>query len=88
VIATGIRFKKDKIIESMVAHHQLSKRVCFNPGVVPTSYGKVVAVVGGGDNALGTVLMLADTSKPVHLFVRSQLRGFKLNRTKKVFLNI
>lgn len=84
VIATGLRIKKDEALESMVVRHQLSKRVCFNPGVIPINYGQVVAVVGGGDNGLGAALMLADTAKHVHLFVRSQLRGFKLNQ-KSIF---
>lgn len=77
VIATGLRFKRDETLESMAARHQLSKRVCFNPGVIPINYGQVVAVVGAA-------LMLADTAKHVHLFVRSQLRGFKLNQ-KSIF---
>lgn len=86
VIATGQRFKGHETIESIAGSQQLlsSKRVCFNPGAIPTTHGQVVAVVGGGDNGLGTATMLADTAKHVHLFVRSQLRGFEHNQ-KRVF---
>lgn len=86
VIATGQRFKGHETIESIAGSQQLlsSKRVCFNPGAIPITHGQVVAVVGGGDNGLGTATMLADTAQHVHLFVRSQLRGFELNQ-KGVF---
>jgi thioredoxin reductase (NADPH) len=86
VIATGLRFKGDETLKSIAVPHQSlsSKRVSFNPGILPTNHGQIVAVVGGGDNGLGTALMLADTAKHVHLFVRTQFRGFKLNQ-KSVF---
>jgi len=86
VIATGQRFKGYETIESIAGSNQLlsSQRVCFNPGAIPITHSQVVAVVGGGDNGLGTATMLADTAKHIHLFVRSQLRGFGMNQ-KRVF---
>lgn len=82
VIATGQRFKRGETIESIAGSNQLlsSERVCFNPGAIPIAHGQVVAVVGAGDNGLGTATMLADTAKHVHLFVRSQMRGFGMNK--------
>ncbi|WP_232228500.1 NAD(P)/FAD-dependent oxidoreductase [Lyngbya sp. PCC 8106] len=81
-IATGQRFKSYESIESIAGSNQLllSQNVCFNPGAIPRTHGQVVAVVGGGDNGLGTAVMLADTAKHVHLFVRSQIRGFGMNQ--------
>jgi thioredoxin reductase len=84
VIATGQRFKEYETIESVTGSHQLlsSQQVCFNPGAIPITHGQIVAVVGGGDNGLGTAIMLADTAKHIHLFVRSQLRGFHVNQKR------
>ncbi len=42
-------------------------------------HGKVAAVVGGGDNGLFTARRLTETARHVHLFVRSELRGFEMN---------
>ncbi|MEM9925021.1 MAG: NAD(P)/FAD-dependent oxidoreductase [Cyanobacteria bacterium P01_D01_bin.50] len=86
VIATGQRFKGYETIESIAGSSELlsSERVCFNPGAIPLTHGKVVAVVGGGDNGLGTAIMLGDTAQHIHLFIRSKLRGFELNQ-KRVF---
>lgn len=82
VITTGQRFKGYETIKSIPGSHQLlrSPRVCFNPGAIPTTHGQVVAVVGGGDNGLGTAIRLADTAKHIHLFVRSKLQGFTMNQ--------
>jgi thioredoxin reductase (NADPH) len=85
VIATGLRAKRDKNLESVLAHHSLSTHLCFNAGMtMPIHYGPVVAIIGGGDNALWTALNLVDRAKQVHLFIRSELRGFKLNQ-KRIF---
>ncbi|NEN88369.1 MAG: NAD(P)/FAD-dependent oxidoreductase [Okeania sp. SIO3H1] len=82
VIATGQRFKGHETIESLPGSHELllSPNVCFNPGGTPIAHGRTVAVVGGGDNGLGTARILADTAKHLHLFVRSELRGFGMNQ--------
>ncbi|MBE9040453.1 NAD(P)/FAD-dependent oxidoreductase [Oscillatoriales cyanobacterium LEGE 11467] len=84
VIATGQRFKRYETIESISGSQQLrsSNHVCFNPGIIPMNYGQTVAIVGGGDNGLGTAIMLAERAKHIHLFVRSQLRGFGMNQQK------
>ena len=82
VIATGQRFRAYESIDSIAGSISLetSSRVCFNPGTVPATYGKVVAVVGGGDNGLGMAALLADTAEHIHLLVRSTIRGFKYNQ--------
>ena len=82
VIATGQRFRGYESIKSIAASQEieLSPRVCFNPGATPATHGKVVAVVGGGDNGIGTAMWLAHTAKQVHLFVRSEMRGFEINQ--------
>jgi len=86
VIATGQRVKGYEAIESIDGSHQLlsSQQVCFDPGATPllTSHvnEQVVAVVGGGDNGLVTAIRLADQAKHIHLFVRSQMRGFEVNQ--------
>lgn len=84
VIATGQRFKGCETIESIAGSNQLlsSQRVCFNPGGIPITHGQVVAVVGGGDNGLGTATMLADSAKHIHLFVRSEMGGFGMNQKR------
>lgn len=86
VIATGQRVLGFETIEMIPGSHELlnSGKVCFNPGIIPTAEEQVVGVVGGGDNGLGTVIMLAETAKQVHLFVRSQLRGFPHNQKKNL----
>ncbi|KZL48829.1 hypothetical protein A2T98_16005 [Nodularia spumigena CENA596] len=86
VIATGQRVKGYEAIESIEGSHQLlsSQQVCFDPGATPllTSHvnEQVVAVVGGGDNGLVTAIRLADKAKHIHLFIRSQMRGFEVNQ--------
>ncbi|MEB3885995.1 NAD(P)/FAD-dependent oxidoreductase [Lyngbya sp. CCY1209] len=84
VIATGQRFKGFEAIASIPGSDRLSSsnRICFNPGAIPMTYGQVVAVVGGGDNGLGTAIMLADTAQHIHLFIRSHLKGFGINQNK------
>ena len=87
VIATGQRFRGQETIESIPGSSQLSSSqcVCFDPAAIPITHGKTVAVVGGGDNGLGTATMLADSAKHIHLLVRSELRG--LNLTQKTVFN-
>ncbi|KKD36913.1 MAG: NAD(P)/FAD-dependent oxidoreductase [Limnoraphis robusta] len=82
VIATGQRFKGYESIESIAGSQELlsSPNVCFNPGAVPIVHGQKVAVVGGGDNGLGTASILTDTAQHIHLFVRSQFQGFSMNQ--------
>ncbi|NER19578.1 MAG: NAD(P)/FAD-dependent oxidoreductase [Symploca sp. SIO1C2] len=86
VIATGQRIKGYEDIKSVPGSHDLlsSQRVCFNPGATPLLIDKldkqVVGIVGGGDNGLVTAIRLANTAQHIHLFVRSQLRGFALNQ--------
>ncbi|MGB3507975.1 MAG: NAD(P)/FAD-dependent oxidoreductase [Microcoleaceae cyanobacterium] len=82
VIATGQRYKGYETIKSVPGSHELlsSPNVCFNPGATPIVHGKTVAVVGGGDNGLGTARILADTAKHLHLFVRSEMGGFTMNQ--------
>lgn len=86
VIATGQRMKGYEAIQSIEGSYELFslKNVCFHPGatpsLVPVVDSKIVGVVGGGDNGLGTALRLADTAKHVHLFVRSNLQGFATNQ--------
>ncbi|MEC4812236.1 MAG: NAD(P)/FAD-dependent oxidoreductase [Scytonema sp. PMC 1069.18] len=88
IIATGQRFKGYETIESVTGSQDLlSPNICFNPGAIPIVHGQVVAVVGGGDNGLGIARMLADTAKHIHLFVRSEFRGFNLNQ-KSIFEQI
>ncbi len=41
---------------------------------------KIVAIFGGGDNGLVTAIRFSETAKHIHLFVRSQMRGFKVNQ--------
>ncbi|MGK7890311.1 MAG: NAD(P)/FAD-dependent oxidoreductase [Leptolyngbyaceae cyanobacterium] len=82
VIATGQRFRGPEAIASIPGSDLLtgSPQVDFTPGYVPVTHGQVVAVVGGGDNGLGFAQVLAPTAKHVHLFIRSELRGFGMNR--------
>ena len=82
VIATGQRYKAYETIESIPGRQELlsSPNVCFSPGATPIVHGKKVAVVGGGDNGLGTARILADTAQHIHLFVRSQFHGFSMNQ--------
>ncbi|NEP47488.1 MAG: NAD(P)/FAD-dependent oxidoreductase [Moorea sp. SIO3C2] len=86
VIATGQRIKGYEDLKSVKGSHELlsSPRVCFNPGATPLLGSdldrQVVGIVGGGDNGLVTAIRLANTAKHIHLFVRSQLRGFDLNQ--------
>jgi thioredoxin reductase (NADPH) len=93
VIATGQRIKGYEGIKSIEGSHHLlsSQHVCFNPGATPLLAplvdGQVVGVVGGGDNGLVTAIRLANTAKHIHLFVRSELRGFALNQ-KAIFEQI
>lgn len=84
VIATGQRVKGYETIESIVANRQLktSDRLCFNTGAIPLVNGQVVGVVGGGDNALLTVELLAPTAQHIHLFVRSHIRGIEIKQRK------
>jgi len=86
VIATGQRFRAYETIASIASgpEIELSKRVCFNPGATPITHGQTVAVIGAGDNGLGTAIMLADSAKHIHLFVRSQMRAFP-HHQKAVF---
>lgn len=90
VIATGQRLKGYESIQSIEGSSELlsSERVCFNPGntplLLPRVDGRVVAVVGGGDNGLGTATYLGNTVKQIHLFVRGDIQAFALNK-KKMF---
>ena len=89
VIATGQRYKGYETIASLPGSDELllSPNVCFNPGAVPIVHGQKVAVVGGGDNGLGTARILADTAQHLHLFIRSEMKGFTMNE-KGVFQQI
>ncbi|NEQ95465.1 MAG: NAD(P)/FAD-dependent oxidoreductase [Cyanothece sp. SIO2G6] len=82
VIATGQRFRGPEAIASISDRQLLnaSAQVDFNPGYIPQTHGKVVAVIGGGDNGLGTAQMLAATAKHVYLFIRSEMQGFGINQ--------
>lgn len=82
VIATGQRYKAYETIKSIPGSQELLSlpNVCFNPGAVPIVHGQKVAVVGGGDNGLGTAIILADTAQHIHLFVRSKFSGFSMNQ--------
>jgi thioredoxin reductase len=86
VIATGQRVTGFEAIESVPGSKYLlsSQRVCFNPGATPLLGSKVsggvVAVVGGGDNGLVTARILGNTSQHIHLFIRSEIRAFEVNK--------
>ncbi len=86
VIATGQRIRGYEDLKSVKGSQELlsSKRVCFNPGATLSLKsnldGQVVGIVGGGDNGLRTAIHFANTAKHIHLFVRSELRGFNLNQ--------
>ncbi|MFM9157357.1 MAG: NAD(P)/FAD-dependent oxidoreductase [Dolichospermum sp.] len=85
VIATGQRVTGFEAIESVPGSYLLSsQRVCFNPGATPLLGSKVsggvVAVVGGGDNGLVTARILGNTSQHIHLFIRSEIRAFEVNK--------
>ncbi len=41
---------------------------------------KIIAIIGGGDNGLVTAIRFSETAKHIHLFVRSQICGFKVNQ--------
>lgn len=87
VIATGQRTNGVEAVESVPGSGDLlsSQRVCFNPGATatlgPTVSGAVVGVVGGGDNALVTALLLGPAARHVHLFIRSGMRAFEKNKS-------
>ena len=86
VVATGQRVKGFQAVESIPGSRHLhdSPRVCFNPGATPGLVsrvsGSVVAVVGGGDNAMVTALHLGREAQHTHLFVRSGVRAFGVYR--------
>ncbi|MDJ1185685.1 NAD(P)/FAD-dependent oxidoreductase [Roseofilum casamattae] len=88
VIATGQRVKGYDAIADVEGSRQLlsSENVCFDPGKTPLLSsqidGGVVAVIGGGDNGMGTVRYLENAAQHIHLLVRSELRGFAVNKQK------
>ena len=88
VIATGQSVIGYDAIADIEGSSQLlsSENVCFDPGKTPllSSHinGGTVAVIGGGDNGMGTVRYLEHAARHIHLLVRSELRGFAVNKQK------
>ncbi|MGK7901670.1 MAG: NAD(P)/FAD-dependent oxidoreductase [Hormoscilla sp.] len=88
VIATGQRVIGYDAIAEIEGSRELlsSEKVCFDPGKTPLLSnlvdGQVVAVVGGGDNGMGTVRYMENVAKEIHLLVRSDMRGFAINKKK------
>ncbi len=86
VIATGQRIKGYEGIKFIEGSHELlsSQEIFFDPGatplLTPQMNDKIVAIVGGGDNGLVTAIRFSETAKHIHLFVRSQMCGFKVNQ--------
>ena len=85
LIATGQRVRGPETVPAIQADWAgLSEQAGFDPGQTPLLIEivrrKVVAVVGGGDNAMSTSVMLGTSAAHVHLLSRSPLLGFKINQ--------
>jgi thioredoxin reductase len=85
VIATGQRVRGPEAVPDIQANWDaIRERVRFDPGETPLLVNqvqdRVVAVVGGGDNAMSTAVMLGKTAAHIHLFSRAPLHGFQINR--------
>jgi thioredoxin reductase (NADPH) len=80
VIATGTRLRKEEFFANVSGIQESVKKGLLTftpPGTdhLPAFSNKQVAVIGGGDNALETVLSLVRVTQHIHLIVRSQLRA-------------
>ena len=85
LVATGQRVRGSETVAAIQADWAgLAEHVGFDPGQTPLLIehvrGKVVAVVGGGDNAMSTSVMLGETATHIHLLSRSPLHGFGCNQ--------
>ena len=85
VVATGQRVCGPEAVSAIQADWSgLAKHVVFDPGQTPLLIepvrGKVVAVVGGGDNAMSTAVMLGASATHIHLLSRRPLHGFQINQ--------
>jgi len=85
LVATGQRVRGSETVAAIQADWVgLKELVGFDPGQTPLLIehvrGKVVAVVGGGDNAMSTAVMLGESAAHIHLLARSPLHGFKINQ--------
>jgi thioredoxin reductase len=85
VVATGQRVRGPEAVPAIQADWDaLRGQARFDPGETPRLadqvLGRVVAVVGGGDNAMSTAVMLGQSAAHVHLLSRSALHGFQINR--------
>ena len=85
VVATGQRVCGPEAVSAIQADWSgLAKHVGFDPGQTPLLIepvrGKVVAVVGGGDNAMSTAVMLGASATHIHLLSRRPLHGFQINQ--------
>jgi len=84
VVATGQRVRGREAVSAIPADWAgLSEHVGFDPGQTPLLIepvrGKVVTVVGGGDNAMSTSVMLGESAAHIFLLARSPLHGFQIN---------
>jgi thioredoxin reductase len=85
VVATGQRVRGPEAVAGIHADWSaLSEQIGFDPGQTPLLVNQVknqvVAVVGGGDNAMSTSVMLGESAAHIHLLSRSPLHGFKINQ--------
>jgi thioredoxin reductase (NADPH) len=80
VIATGTKLRKEESFAGVPGVQESVNKnlLTFTPPAIDNLLAfsnKHVAVIGGGDNALETVLSLVRVTRHIHLIVRSQLRA-------------